>query len=141
MDTALMQPDNNPDLGAKDLRNFGLIMGVMIVLFFGLLIPWLWGATLPVWPWLIAAGFWLWALTLPASLRPVYNGWMKVAVVLAWINTRLILGIAFYLVILPISLVLRLFGKDPMARRLDQGADSYRISRQPRDPKHMEKPF
>jgi hypothetical protein len=129
------------DLSVKELRQFGLIMGGMIALMFGLVIPWLWSAAAwPWWPWAVGALFVAWALALPATLAPVYRGWMKLAAVLAWINTRLILGIAFYLVILPISLVLRL-RRDPMARKYDPNAVSYRIKKNPRPHNQMEKPF
>ena len=129
-------------LSSKELRSFGLIMGAMIALFFGILIPWLWGsANWPLWPWFIAALLAVWALFIPSTLMPVYKGWMKVAAVLAWINIHLILGIAFYLVILPTSLVLRVLGKDPLARKSDPSMASYRIAKTSRDPNHMEKPF
>ena len=40
-------------------------------------------------------------LSVHAVLRPIYVGWMKFAFVLGWINTRLILGLFFYLILTP----------------------------------------
>ena len=45
---------------------------------------------------------------------------MKFGNVMNWINTRLILGVMFYGIFLPIGLCMRLFGKDPMQRTLDK---------------------
>jgi hypothetical protein len=51
------------------------------------------------------------------------------------------MGIVFYLVITPMGLVMRLLGKDYMARRLHEQAVSYRIESQATPPKRLEKPF
>ena len=139
MELSMMQ--NNTEPNSKELRNFGLIMGAMISLFFGLLIPWIWSLSWPLIPWIIAGAFVVCALLVPNILAPVYRLWMKLATVLAWINSRIILGIAFYGLILPTSLILRLLGKDPMARKFDANMESYRINKDTRDKNHMEKPF
>ncbi len=85
------------------------------------------------WPWLLGgAGLFLVAgLFLPTLLRPIYIGWMKFAFLLGWINTRLLLGIFFYLILTPTGLVMRLFGRDPLHRKLDKKAASYWIKRAP----------
>ena len=87
------------------------------------------------------AVFWILALVLPESLRKVNQVWIKVGNVLGWINTRIILGIMFYLLIFPIGLLLKVFGKDAMNRKLDANSDSYRRISKQRDRKHLEKPF
>ncbi|WP_296622206.1 SxtJ family membrane protein [Marivirga sp.] len=48
--------------------------------------------------------------------------WMKLALILGWINTRIILSLIFYLFLTPIALFSRLFTKDPL--RLKQPKDS-----------------
>ena len=125
----------------KDFRQFGLLLGGMLALVFGLLIPWLWSKPLPLWPWVVGGGFWVWALALPTTLGPVERAWIKMASVLAWINTRLILGVAFFLFILPASLIMRLLGKDPLQRRFDPAAKSYCISKAPLSHNNIERPF
>ena len=57
--------------------------------------------------------------------------------VLGWINTRIILGVLFYLLFTPLGLCMRLRGKDPMRRTLSPEAESYRVVRQPRPSSHM----
>ena len=126
---------------AKELRQFGLLFGLLLMLFFGLLLPWLWGHSWPRWPWGAGGAIWLWALVLPGTIYHPYRAWMAVGAVLGWINTRILMSIVFYLVVLPMGLVLRLMGRDPLRRRLDPAAESYRVPAAADDPKHMERPF
>lgn len=130
----------NYQINRKELRTFGLVTAGMMVLFFGLLIPWIWSFAWPIWPWIAAVILITMALLAPASLRPVYIIWMRFAAVLGWINTRLILGLIFFLIFLPFGLIMRLFN-DPMRRKLDKTMVTYRVIS--KSPKHenMEKLF
>ena len=123
------------------LRDFGLLTGCITAGLFGLLLPWLLELKFPVWPWLIAIVLWCCALVYPRSLSPVYRGWMAIGNVLGWINTRIILGLVFYIVIMPTGLVMRLFGKDPMARKISHEEKSYRIQSKKPDKQQVERPF
>ncbi len=125
----------------QQLRNFGLIMGTMIALFFGLLIPWIWDLTIPVWPWALAALFCVWGLSLPNTLSPVYRAWIKLGHGLGWVNTRILLGIIFYLIIMPVGLLMRLAGKDPMSRHFERDRNTYRIESTSPPRNSLEKPF
>jgi len=131
--------NTNPD--KQELRKFGLIFAGMFILIFGLLLPWIWDKSSPMWPWIVAAVFIVTALLVPMALGPVYRLWMKIGHVLGWINTRIILGVMFFLIFAPVALVLRLLGKDMLRRRLDTAAASYRIASEqlPRD--RMERPY
>ena len=40
--------------------------------------------------------------------------WDKLALVLGWINTRIILSLVFYIFLLPIALLYKLFNRDPL---------------------------
>lgn len=126
----------------KGLRNFGLIFGLILSVLFGLLFPWLFEYRHPYWPWYISIPVWALAIVVPGALQPFYVVWMKLGAVLGWINTRIILGIVFFLVVFPVSLLMRLFGNDPMRRRLDKNTETYRIKREAvPDKKHVERPF
>ncbi len=80
-------------------------------------------------------------LAVPVVLKPVYRVWMALAVVLGFIMTRVILSVVYYLVMTPIGLAMRLFGKDPMHRRIDPEASSYWIEKSYDDesPERLEK--
>jgi len=134
---------NNDDitLNTKMLRDFGLITGAIVVSLFGLLIPWIFNNSFPTWPWIIAGVLWGWAILLPATLKPVYKGWMAIGHVLGWLNTRIILGIMFYILFLPVGLILKLLGKDPMARKIIKSQKSYRVIHTPHKKDHVERPY
>ncbi len=124
-----------------DLRKFGFTMGVVIVLLFGLLLPWILDHGFPLWPWIPAGAFWLTAAAAPALLAPVYRGWMRFGHVLGWINTRIILGLMFFTVFLVVAVIMKLLRKDPLSRKLDKTLNSYRVPSEVRERNHMEKPF
>lgn len=95
----------------------------------------------PVWPWILGAVLWIWALLIPTSLQPVYLVWMKLGQVLNWINTRLILGVVFFLLILPMGLLRRFFGSDTMRRKSDPHQTTFRVPSTPQPKTSMEKPY
>ncbi len=127
-----------------DLRKFGFIMGGMFALIFGLIFPWIAGRTLenwPIWPFIVLAVFALLATVYPEILRPVNAIWIKIGNVLGFINSHIILGIMFFLLIFPIGLILKLFGKDSMKRKFNDKTKTYRRLVNPRNKEHLEKPF
>jgi hypothetical protein len=128
-------------LDAKGYRKFGLTTGAIVIVLFGVLIPWLFGLAFPRWPWILGGVLAAWALIAPSTLQPVYTGWMKFGHVMNWINTRIILGILFYGLFLPIGALMRVFGKDPMRRRRDKTQSSYRIPSQNDSIDNVERPY
>ncbi len=130
-----------PKLNSKELRDFGLLTGAIVAVLFGLLLPWIWGHSLPQWPWLIAAILWFLAVLAPATLKPVYQVWMRIGLVLGWVNTRIILGIVFYGMIMPMGAIMRLLNRDSMARKFDANLQTYRLPSQIKTRASMEKPF
>ncbi len=124
----------------RELREFGLIVGALFVAVFGL-IPLIRRHPVHLWPWIVAAILWTFALAWPRGLTPVYRGWTRLGQALGWINTRIILTVLYVLVIVPIGAIMRIFGRDRMARRLDPACASYRVLSRNRAEKDMEKPF
>lgn len=127
-------------LTPQQLRSFGLTTATIVAVLFGLLLPWLLSHAWPVWPWLLAGTLAGLGLTYPRALTPVYRVWMKFGHVMGFINTRILLGLVFYFMITPLGAFMRLFGWDPMQRRLGQGA-SYRVPSRDRHQRHFERPF
>ena len=110
-----------------ELRRFGLLFFAVLGLM-ALYTGWRHNAA---WTWTGGAGglFLLLALVRPAALMRTYRAWMALSVVLGWINTRIILAIAFFLILTPTALALRLFRKDVLSQRLDSVAASYWLPR------------
>ena len=124
----------------RQLRNFGLLVGGI----FGAmgLWPMLWRHQSPrLWAVTLAVVLVLPALVAPRNLVPAYRAWMALAEVLAWINTRIILGVVFFVVVTPIGLIMRMLKRDPMRRQFDRMGDSYRIRCVPRPGTHMTRQF
>ena len=63
-----------------------------------------------------------------------HRGWMRFAVALGYVNSRILLSLMFYLIITPFGVVSRLVGRNPMGRRGSK-QPSYWIPRsRPRQP-------
>ena len=77
------------------------------------------------WFWAAALVTLLISLTFPVIIKPIYRAAMFVAHILGWINTRLILGLIYYLIFTPISLIMKMLGKDPLKREFDKNSNSY----------------
>lgn len=124
----------------KELRQFGLVVGGVF-------------SVIGLWPVMFRADSpRLWAMILgsllialgvivPQTLRQVHQGWMKIGHVLGSINTKIILGIIYYLLITPMGIVMRLMGKDPMHRAVGENVDTYRVVRTARPRHHMRNQF
>ena len=90
----------------------------------------------------IAAPLLILAVVYPRALAPVERVWMRIALVLGWINTRLILGVLFFTVVSLTRFYLFLTRKDPMTRKLDPALATYWTDLpQEFDPKSYEDPF
>jgi hypothetical protein len=124
----------------RQYRSFGLLVGGI----FGLIGLWpaLFRDQNPrLWAILLAGLLILPAAVVPRSLAPVHRIWMAAGEILGWINTRIILGVVFYGLLTPIGLAMRLLGKDPLGRRFDPKAETYRVTRQPRSGSHMTRQY
>ena len=124
----------------QKLRSFGFTVGGI----FALIAAWplVIRSEDPRWWAVVVAGCLLVpAAVLPGSLVWIYKGWTALGHVLGWINTRIILGFIFYLVVTPTGIVRRWLGKDPMGRRLRPDLDSYRVPRTSRSPSHLTKQY
>ncbi|MEM7540546.1 MAG: SxtJ family membrane protein [Pseudomonadota bacterium] len=130
-----------PELDSKGLRDFALTTGGIVMVLFGLVFPWLLDVKIPVWPWILGSALMFWGLIAPASLRRVYRLWMRFGLVMSKVMTPLILGIAFIVMFIPIGILMRLFGRDPMQRKIDPELFSYREHSAPTAPEDMERPF
>ena len=133
----------------QELRKFGLLFGTFFGFVLGLLIPFFrhgWAqlsefGNWPVWPWVVSAIIIVWALIHSGSLFLLHRPWMKFADITGWINTRIIMLILFYFLILPVGLVMRFLGHDPMRRKFDSKLPSYRIMSKSQDKDHMKTPY
>ena len=69
------------------------------------------------------------ALLAPQTLKPVYFVFLKVTHAIGWFNTRAILIILYFIVVTPIAVLMRMFGKNLLDRKMDKGLSSYWVER------------
>ena len=113
----------------KRLREFGLLTGFGFPFLIGWLIPLLTGHGFRVWTlWVGFIGL-LFGMTSPRLLYYPYKFWMKLGLTLGWVNSRIILGLVYMIVLLPIAFVMRLLGYDPL-RTKQKREKTYRENRQ-----------
>ena len=107
----------------SDLRNFGIIVGIILLIISGFLF-WKEKESFQIF---LAIGITLFltAIAIPSVLKPVYWIWMIFANILGWFMTRVILSLLFYVVFTSIGLTLRLFGKQFLELRWDKSKESY----------------
>ena len=61
--------------------------------------------------------------------------------VMSKITTPLLMTVIFVLVIVPVALILRVLKKDPMRRKLERDASSYRVTGSGADTGSLDKPY
>ena len=128
------------DRSPPALRRFGFAVG-SVILVLGCFL--LWRQRSAGWP-LISIGT---VLVLagglaPAMLKWVHGAWMIGALALGWIVTRILLTLVFFLVVAPVGLLQRLFGKRVIDVDFQADATSYWQARTARPvPEDYEKQF
>ncbi|OGX06438.1 MAG: hypothetical protein A3G87_00780 [Omnitrophica bacterium RIFCSPLOWO2_12_FULL_50_11] len=131
---------NEVSVDPKTVRTFGFILSGFFLLF--PLLTTLMGVVLarkPVhywfgWPLLSAVAFFA-NLFLPFVMGVVYRVAMFVAYGVSWMVVRIVLGILFYLVLSPLSIAMRLAGKDLLDQKMEPARDTYWKKRPPKPPR------
>jgi hypothetical protein len=117
--------------GGSD-RGFGLVFAAFFALVSAL--SWWrghtgWYGTLPV-----AVAFLVVAYVAPHLLAPLNRLWLKFGLLLYKVMNPIVLGLLFFVTIMPIGLLMRALGKDFLRLKLDPQAESYWIDRKPPGP-------
>lgn len=95
----------------KALRDFCWHFSLFFGLIFMGFLPWLFAHPIPFWPlvpivYLLGLG---WFYT--PAVYPVYRIWMVLASVLSYTNTYILLGLVYFIVLVPLGLILQVLGK------------------------------
>lgn len=121
----IIEAIKNIKSGRSDLRKFGITVAIILGVLGGLF---LWrGRDYYSYFLMLSAVFLLLGLVVPVLLKPIHKVWMTLAVLLGGLMTRVILSVLFYVVVTPIGLFARLFGKNFLDLKFDRNADSYWI--------------
>jgi len=110
-------------------RSFGYIFGGACV-FFSLLITWRWEGVSVWWLTAVGAGFIAIGSIQPKWLHGLNILWMKFGALLHRIISPLILGLVFWVAVVPTALFLKLVGKDPLRLAKRPPGESFWIDRE-----------
>jgi len=125
----------------KELRKFGFALSTVIFVM-GIIFSFK-HRSVYIWPFLLSAIFFITSIIFPLCLKPIHWILMRISFAIGWVNTKILLFVIFYLIVTPLGLIMRLFGKDLLNQRIDRGSPSYWIKREetPFDKSHYERLF
>lgn len=128
--------DRNEEVKGSSERSFGLVMATffLLVTLLPLLHKPLSYDSVRWWALALSAVFASLAFLWTAPLAPLNKLWTKFGLLLHLIVSPIILGLLYYVSVVPIALLMRAFGKDPLSLRRDANASSYWIERTPPGP-------
>ena len=98
------------DVKLSSNRSFGIVFFVVFLLI--ALYPFTYGGELRIWSIIISIIFLILGFLNSKILAPLNKIWFKFGILLGKIISPLIMGIIFFLVVTPIGLIIKLFGKD-----------------------------
>jgi Saxitoxin biosynthesis operon protein SxtJ len=86
--------------------------------------------------WLLLAAVVMAAVTVTREtwLTPLNRAWMSLGLLLGRVVNPLVLGVIFFGIFTPVGLVMRMWGRDAMARRFEPDLKSYWLKRDPPGP-------
>lgn len=113
-------------------RSFGLVFAAFFAV---VALAGLWRQHhLRLWAVALSLVFLVLALVAPVVLAPLNVVWSRIGMLLHKITSPIILGLMYAFAIVPVGLVMRWKGHDPMHRRFDPALKSYWIARTPPGP-------
>ena len=101
----------------KQLREFALLIGFGIPIIIGWLIPKIFSHEIRIWTLWVGISLLIIGLIRPQTLKSFYSFWIELGNKLGFINSHIILGLVYILVLIPISFIMRSFGYDPLRTR------------------------
>ena len=116
-------------ISERILREFGILIGVGFPIILGCIIPLISGHIFRFWTLWFGIPFLILGIFKPVLLLYPYKVWMKLGLVLGLINSRVILGLIFIVILIPIAFLMKLFGYDPLRKKLIN-KDSWRESKE-----------
>ena len=102
------------NVSKKILREFGFLIGFAFPFLLGWIIPVLGGHSFRTWTLWISFPSIILAISKPKLLLYPFKAWMKLGHILGWVNSRIILGLVFIIILQPIALIMRIYGHDPL---------------------------
>ena len=108
-------------------KSFGIVFSFVFLII--ALYPLINDHEIRLWSLIISIIFLLLGLTNSKILTPFNTVWFKFGIFLGKIVSPIIMGIIFFLVVTPIGLLMRLFGKDVINLKLNKNESSYWVEK------------
>ena len=108
-------------------RSFGILFGIIFLIIS--LWPLLNSNNLRLWSLAVSLTFFLISFLKPVLLKTINNAWIKLGEILGRIIAPLVMAIIYFLILTPISLLVRLFGKDLIGIKYSNDKRSYWVKR------------
>ena len=93
-------------------KSFGLVFSIVFLII--ALLPLINGNSIRIWSVILSLIFFILGLLNSNILFPLNRIWFKFGIILGGIVSPIIMGLVFFLVVTPTSLILRLFKKDTL---------------------------
>ena len=108
-------------------RSFGLLFFIVFIV--AGLWPVIKGETANIYLILISLFFLIFGLINSKILSPFNKAWIKLGEILGLIIAPIIMALVYFIILTPISLILRMFGKDLLGLKFLKKQDTYWIKR------------
>ena len=115
------------DIKLSSNRSFGIVFFIVFLLI--AIYPLINQGEVRIWSLIISSLFLLLGLLNSKILTPLNKLWFRFGLFLGKIISPIIMGVIFFLVVTPIGLLMRLFGKDVLNLKLNKKKNSYWIEK------------
>lgn len=75
------------------------------------------------------------------KIRRLYEAWIKIGEALGWVNTRIILGLVYFLMITPTGFVVRRLRAGNFRSEYDRNAVTYLVRSEEKVVDHFTRPY
>ncbi len=104
-------------------KSFGILFGIVFIII--ALWPLISSGNIRFWALLVSIIFFLIAFVKPKIFKPFNKIWIKFGEILGIVIAPIVMGVVYFFVLTPTSLLVRLFGKDLLSLKLSKSLKSY----------------
>ena len=111
----------------KKKKDTNRSFGILFFIVFSIISIWpiLSGGELRLWSFIVAIIFLIMGITKSRFLTPFNIAWIKFGELLGVIISPLIMGLVYFLVVLPIGILMRVLGKDLLSLKFNKNIETY----------------
>ena len=111
----------------KKKKNTNRSFGILFFIVFSIISIWpiLSGGELRLWSFILAIIFLIMGITKSRFLTPLNIAWIKFGELLGIIISPLIMGLVYFLVVLPMGILMRVLGKDLLRLKFNKNIETY----------------